>query len=55
MLEKHGFKTTGFCGLKDYKGKKVYPKAPANTTPPEAPKPPQSPAPPVPPKPVPDR
>ena len=27
MLEKHGFKTIGFCGLKDYKGKKVYPKA----------------------------
>jgi hypothetical protein len=26
MLEKHGFKTIGFCGLKDYKGKKVYPK-----------------------------
>jgi hypothetical protein len=28
MLEKHGFKTVGFCGLKDYKGKKVYPKKP---------------------------
>jgi hypothetical protein len=28
MLEKNGFKTMGFCGLKDYKGKKVYPKPP---------------------------
>ena len=28
MLEKNGFKTSGFCGLKNYKGKKVYPKAP---------------------------
>jgi hypothetical protein len=34
MLEKNGFKTVGFCGLKDYKGKKVHPKAPATTTPP---------------------
>jgi hypothetical protein len=47
MLEKHGFKTTGFCGLKDYKGKKVYPKAPDATKPPDAPA--------APPKPVPDR
>jgi hypothetical protein len=23
----HGFKSAGFCGLKDYKGKKIYPKA----------------------------
>jgi hypothetical protein len=26
MLEKNGFKTVGFCGLKDYKGKRVTPK-----------------------------
>jgi hypothetical protein len=26
LLEKHGFKTLGFCGLKDYKGKRVHPK-----------------------------
>ena len=38
MLEKHGFKTIGFCGLKDYKGKKVYPKAPEATKPPEPPR-----------------
>lgn len=28
LLEKHGYKTAGFCGLRDYKGKRVYPKAP---------------------------
>jgi hypothetical protein len=49
MLEKHGFKSAGFCGLKNYKGKRVYPKAP------EAPQPPDAPKPPEPPKPVPDR
>ena len=27
MLEKNGYKTLGFCGLKDYKGKRVHPKA----------------------------
>jgi hypothetical protein len=27
MLEKNGYKALGFCGLKDYKGKRVYPKA----------------------------
>lgn len=26
LLEKHGFKTAGFCGLRDYKGKRVFPK-----------------------------
>jgi hypothetical protein len=45
MLEKHGFKTAGFCGLKNYKGKRVYPKAPEATKPPDADAP----------KPVPDR
>jgi len=25
LLEKNGFKVTGFCGLKDYKGSKVRP------------------------------
>jgi rhodanese-related sulfurtransferase len=29
LLEKNGFKTIGFCGLKEYKGKKVYPKPPS--------------------------
>jgi hypothetical protein len=27
LLVKNGFKAAGFCGLRDYKGKKVYPKA----------------------------
>jgi hypothetical protein len=27
LLIKNGFKAAGFCGLRDYKGKKVYPKA----------------------------
>jgi hypothetical protein len=26
LLQKHGFTAAGFCGLRDYKGKKVYPK-----------------------------
>jgi hypothetical protein len=25
LLEKNGFKVTGFCGLKDYKGGKLKP------------------------------
>jgi hypothetical protein len=25
LLEKNGFKVTGFCGLKDYKGTKLKP------------------------------
>jgi hypothetical protein len=25
MLEKHGYKVAGFCGLKGYKGSKVKP------------------------------
>jgi rhodanese-related sulfurtransferase len=29
LLEKNGFKTSGFCGLKNYKGKRVHPKAPS--------------------------
>jgi rhodanese-related sulfurtransferase len=29
LLESKGFKTAGFCGLKDYTGPRVYPKAPA--------------------------
>lgn len=28
ILEAKGFKTAGFCGLLDYKGPRVYPKAP---------------------------
>jgi hypothetical protein len=28
MLEQHGYTAIGFCGLKEYKGKKVHPKAP---------------------------
>jgi hypothetical protein len=27
LLIKNGYKATGFCGLRDYKGKKIYPKA----------------------------
>jgi len=27
LLEKHGYKAFGFCGLRDYKGKRVHPKA----------------------------
>ena len=27
LLESKGFKTAGFCGLRDYKGARVYPKA----------------------------
>jgi hypothetical protein len=27
LLNKNGYKATGFCGLRDYKGKKIYPKA----------------------------
>jgi hypothetical protein len=27
LLEKHGYKAAGFCGIRDYKGKKVHPKA----------------------------
>jgi hypothetical protein len=27
LLIKNGFKAAGFCGLRDYKGKKVYPHA----------------------------
>jgi hypothetical protein len=26
-LTKHGFTSAGFCGLRDYKGKKIFPKA----------------------------
>jgi hypothetical protein len=26
LLIKNGYKATGFCGLRDYKGKKIYPK-----------------------------
>jgi rhodanese-related sulfurtransferase len=29
LLESKGFKTAGFCGLKDYTGPREYPKAPA--------------------------
>jgi rhodanese-related sulfurtransferase len=29
LLESKGFKTAGFCGLGDYKGQRVYPKAKA--------------------------
>ena len=29
LLEAKGFKTAGFCGLAEYKGQRVYPKAPA--------------------------
>jgi rhodanese-related sulfurtransferase len=29
LLESKGFKTAGFCGLSDYKGTRVYPKAKA--------------------------
>lgn len=29
LLESKGFKTAGFCGLKDYTGPRVHPKAPA--------------------------
>jgi len=29
ILEAKGFKTAGFCGLLDYKGPRVYPKAPS--------------------------
>ena len=29
LLEAKGFKTAGFCGLTDYKGPRVYPKAPS--------------------------
>jgi rhodanese-related sulfurtransferase len=29
LLESKGFKTAGFCGLTDYKGSRVYPKAKA--------------------------
>jgi len=28
-LIKHGYKSAGFCGLNDYKGTKIYPKADA--------------------------
>ena len=28
LLESKGFKTAGFCGLRDYKGPRVHPKAP---------------------------
>jgi rhodanese-related sulfurtransferase len=28
LLESKGFKTAGYCGLRDYKGPKVHPKAP---------------------------
>jgi len=27
LLTKNGFQVAGFCGLKDYAGKKIYPKA----------------------------
>jgi hypothetical protein len=27
LLTKHGFTAAGFCGLRDYKGKKIFPKA----------------------------
>jgi hypothetical protein len=27
LLEKHGYRAAGFCGLRDYKGKKINPKA----------------------------
>jgi hypothetical protein len=26
-LIKHGYQSAGFCGLNDYKGKKIHPKA----------------------------
>jgi rhodanese-related sulfurtransferase len=29
LLEANGFKTAGYCGLSDYSGSRVYPKAPA--------------------------
>jgi rhodanese-related sulfurtransferase len=29
MLDAKGFKTAGFCGLENYKGQRVFPKAPA--------------------------
>ena len=29
LLESKGFKTAGFCGLRDYTGSRVFPKAPA--------------------------
>ena len=29
LLDAKGFKTAGFCGLEQYKGQRVYPKAPA--------------------------
>jgi hypothetical protein len=27
LLTKHGFTAAGFCGLREYKGQKVYPTA----------------------------
>jgi hypothetical protein len=27
LLVERGYKAAGFCGLRDYKGKKIYPKS----------------------------